>query len=291
MFPAFLKLRKMDPDTERPYKVPGGEGVLKVMAWLPFIQIVLCLILTCVPLAFDAETLAGTLPITIGAILIIIIDEVYIRVKGTPTSAPTFRLSTPPPKRTRSRVRNREALLFHGPRRAVTRRGLFQSREEHVMRNSKLLAAGSAILVSFAVAVANAIASGERIGMLPIMLLTHVVLAGGYMIFSALTEQPEAASEPLDEAAASTALPDATSFPAVSRRCSPRTCATATSAPAPTSSCASAIAIPAEHRSGLTVLLVALLSTFSLEARRHERQPEKLTKGLRAKLSTLQSYL
>ncbi len=211
MFPAFLKLRKMDPDTERPYKVPGGEGVLKVMAWLPFIQIVLCLILTCVPLAFDAETLAGTLPITIGAILIIIIDEVYIRVKGTPTSAPTFRLSTPPPKRTRSRVRNREALLFHGPRRAVTRRGLFQSREEHVMRNSKLLAAGSAILVSFAVAVANAIASGERIGMLPIMLLTHLVLAGGYMIFSALTEQPEAASEPLDEAAASTALPDATS--------------------------------------------------------------------------------
>lgn len=82
MFPAFLKLRKIDPDTERPYRVPGGEGMLKVMAWLPFIQIVLCLLFTCIPLSFDAETLAGTLPITIGAVLIIIIDEVYIRVKG-----------------------------------------------------------------------------------------------------------------------------------------------------------------------------------------------------------------
>lgn len=82
MFLAFLELREMDPDTARPYKAPGGKGFLTVMAWLPFIQIVLCLIFTCIPLAFDKETLAATLPITIGAILIIVIDEIYIRVKG-----------------------------------------------------------------------------------------------------------------------------------------------------------------------------------------------------------------
>ncbi len=82
MFPAFLKLREMDADVVRPYKAPGGAGLLKVMAWLPVVLIVLCLIFTCIPTSFDEETLAATLPITIGTILIIIIDEVYICVKG-----------------------------------------------------------------------------------------------------------------------------------------------------------------------------------------------------------------
>ncbi len=82
MFVAFLKLREIDPDTERPYKVPGGKGFLKVMAYAPLIQILMCVIFTCVPLDFSPEALVETLPITVGAILIIIIDEVYIRVKG-----------------------------------------------------------------------------------------------------------------------------------------------------------------------------------------------------------------
>lgn len=69
------------------------------------------------------------------------------------------------------------------------------------MQNPKLMVAGSAILVSSTVAVINAVAVGEHIGMLPIVLLAHAVLAAGYMIFSALTEQPEAAPEPLDEEA------------------------------------------------------------------------------------------
>ena len=34
MFPAFLKLRKSDPDIERPYTVPGGSGVATVFAIL-----------------------------------------------------------------------------------------------------------------------------------------------------------------------------------------------------------------------------------------------------------------
>ena len=80
IFPAFLKLRKEDPDTPRPYRVPGGDLALKVMAWLPFVQILICIFFTVVPLGFDPESLSQTLPITIGAVLIVIINEVYLRV-------------------------------------------------------------------------------------------------------------------------------------------------------------------------------------------------------------------
>ena len=41
IFPAFLKLRKTDPDAERPFKVPGGPVMLKVMTYVPFALIVI----------------------------------------------------------------------------------------------------------------------------------------------------------------------------------------------------------------------------------------------------------
>lgn len=78
IFPAFLKLRKVDPDAERPFKVPGGPIMLKLMAWVPFILIVISVLFCAVPLAFDPETLAAVLPITIGAIICIALGEVLI---------------------------------------------------------------------------------------------------------------------------------------------------------------------------------------------------------------------
>lgn len=81
MFPGFLKLRKNDPDRERPFKVPGGKGLLTFMAYAPMILIIVSIIFTAVPLSFDAETLSATLPITIGAIVFIILGEVMIHVK------------------------------------------------------------------------------------------------------------------------------------------------------------------------------------------------------------------
>ena len=75
IFPAFLKLRKTDPDAERPFKVPGGPVMLKVMAYVPFALIVISVLFCAVPLSFDAETLAAVLPITIGAVICIIIGE------------------------------------------------------------------------------------------------------------------------------------------------------------------------------------------------------------------------
>lgn len=76
IFPAFLKLRKTDPDAERPFKVPGGPVMLKVMAYLPMALIAISIIFCAVPLSFDAETLAAVLPITVGAVVCIIIGEV-----------------------------------------------------------------------------------------------------------------------------------------------------------------------------------------------------------------------
>lgn len=81
VFPAFIKLRKADPDTERPFKVPGSPLFLKILASLPMILIVIALIFTAIPLSFDAETLSSKLPITIGAVIFIIIGEVIVNRK------------------------------------------------------------------------------------------------------------------------------------------------------------------------------------------------------------------
>lgn len=76
VFPAFLKLRRVDPDTERPFRVPGGKGLQKLMAIIPMILIVLSVMFTAVPL--DAESVPGTLPITIGAVICILLGELLI---------------------------------------------------------------------------------------------------------------------------------------------------------------------------------------------------------------------
>ena len=81
IFPAFLKLRKTDPNAERPFKVPGGPGLLKVMAIVPMILIVISVLFCAVPLSFDAETLAAVLPITIGAVVCIVIGEVLTIIR------------------------------------------------------------------------------------------------------------------------------------------------------------------------------------------------------------------
>ncbi len=78
VFPAFYKLRKIDPDTERPFKVPGGNLFLKIMVALPMIMLVISIIFTAIPLSFDTETLNATLPITIGAVLFLAIGEVLV---------------------------------------------------------------------------------------------------------------------------------------------------------------------------------------------------------------------
>ena len=82
VFPAFLRLREIDPDSERPFRVPGGHGMLRVLAYVPMALILISIFFTAVPLSFDSETLSGYLPITIGSILSIVIGEILIAARA-----------------------------------------------------------------------------------------------------------------------------------------------------------------------------------------------------------------
>ena len=86
VFPAFLRLREIDPDSERPFRVPGGRGMLRVLAYVPMALILISIFFTAVPLSFDSETLSGYLPITVGSILSIVIGEILIAAEFEPQS-------------------------------------------------------------------------------------------------------------------------------------------------------------------------------------------------------------
>lgn len=82
VFPAFLKLRRVDAKTPRPFRVPGSDAALRCIAYVPMALIIISIIFTAVPLSFDAETLKSFLPITIGTILSATIGEVLIALRG-----------------------------------------------------------------------------------------------------------------------------------------------------------------------------------------------------------------
>lgn len=74
MFPAFLKLRTIDPAANRVFKVPGGRGVALVVAWVPVILLVLAIIATIVPLNGSPEEMSK-IPMLIGVIAFVILGE------------------------------------------------------------------------------------------------------------------------------------------------------------------------------------------------------------------------
>ena len=82
VFPAFLKLRRVDAKTPRPFRVPGSDAALRCIAYVPLALIIISIIFTAVPLSFDEVTLKSFLPITIGTILSAAIGEVLIALRG-----------------------------------------------------------------------------------------------------------------------------------------------------------------------------------------------------------------
>ena len=82
VFPAFLRLRARDPDAERPFRVPGGRGLLRVLAYVPMALILISIFFTAVPLSTDSETLSYYLPITVGSLISIAIGEVLIAARA-----------------------------------------------------------------------------------------------------------------------------------------------------------------------------------------------------------------
>ncbi len=86
VFPAFLKLRRDDAETPRPFRVPGSPALLKCIAYVPMALILISIVFTAVPLSFDAQTLAEFLPITIGSLISVAIGEVLIVLRAKKTS-------------------------------------------------------------------------------------------------------------------------------------------------------------------------------------------------------------
>ncbi len=87
LFPAFLKLRKIEPNIERPYKVFGGPKTLTLMAYMPMVLILISLFFTVIPLS--AEEYADKIPLSIGMVLAVLSGE-YIAHRTEKTSAPTY---------------------------------------------------------------------------------------------------------------------------------------------------------------------------------------------------------
>ncbi len=79
MFPAFKKLRQIDPNAERPFKVPGGPALINVITYVPVVLLVLAAVFCMVyPLEdgtwyFDTVLLLGTAAaVVIGEIMVVL---------------------------------------------------------------------------------------------------------------------------------------------------------------------------------------------------------------------------
>ncbi len=76
MFPTFLKLRRTDPETKRPFRVGGGGLRLAVMTYLPMVLLIISVVLSIVPLNTSAEELSEKMPLLIGTLIAVIIGEI-----------------------------------------------------------------------------------------------------------------------------------------------------------------------------------------------------------------------
>ena len=63
------------------FRVPGGPGMLRVLAYVPMVLIGLSILFTAVPLSTDRETLATILPITVGSVISVLLGELLIAVR------------------------------------------------------------------------------------------------------------------------------------------------------------------------------------------------------------------
>jgi amino acid transporter len=79
MFPAFLKLRKIDPNIERPYKVPGGNTFAAILAVICEIFILQAVVFF-VYIPGEPMDWSFAAPVLIGVVLTLIVGEVLIAV-------------------------------------------------------------------------------------------------------------------------------------------------------------------------------------------------------------------
>jgi amino acid transporter len=76
MMLAFRKLRRIDPDVERPYRVPGGRTMVALITWVPVVLLGLAaLFFVWNPFEFDGSFTAAILA---GIAVAVIIQEVFV---------------------------------------------------------------------------------------------------------------------------------------------------------------------------------------------------------------------
>ena len=82
MFPAFLNLRKNDPNRERIFKFPFKGAMMKVMLAIPCIELILAIVATLVP--FSADEFGDKVPMIVIFIVLVLIGEVVriVSAKG-----------------------------------------------------------------------------------------------------------------------------------------------------------------------------------------------------------------
>ena len=93
MFPAFLKLRSVDPDRPRVFTLPFKGAAMKVALAVPAIELVLSIVATIVPLNGSADELSKV-PMLVGVLIFVALGEV-VRIVSARGRAEEFAGLTP----------------------------------------------------------------------------------------------------------------------------------------------------------------------------------------------------
>ncbi|MCL2852556.1 MAG: APC family permease [Defluviitaleaceae bacterium] len=88
MFPAFKKLRRIDPDAERPFKVPGGAITLNLVAYVPVAMLALSAFFSMVYPLYDGSWYFDTM-LVVGTVVAVIVGEVIVFATGRTFGART----------------------------------------------------------------------------------------------------------------------------------------------------------------------------------------------------------
>jgi len=81
MFPAFAKLRKIDPDTIRPFKTPGNHFVIVLIAYVPLAILIISVIFSMVYPLVDGKWYFDTMIVT-GTIAALVFGEIIVFLTG-----------------------------------------------------------------------------------------------------------------------------------------------------------------------------------------------------------------
>jgi len=77
MFPAFLKLRRSDPEIERPYKVPGGQTLATIIAVICELFIIQAIVFF-IWVPGEPMDWGYALPILVGVVVTLIVGEILL---------------------------------------------------------------------------------------------------------------------------------------------------------------------------------------------------------------------